>query len=249
MKFEKEQAASCSRTANELPTLSSTFSSNFKSKPNFAYSQPEYEGESRFSFFSAHTRSKKGDKAVSTIKPNISHSNTSATPPQQKTEGEFAQASPNSEARQGKGKLRRRLNINRMYAACVRREKKRVKRSAAKWQQERFAARFKRKFLVSPISPFLLKSILESEAPESTESHPTSDTMVECLEEPLIEAAGEEKAESRSPRTPRASSKQRAEIQRRNEAAPYGRFLIEVPDYVYNSDDENVSIDIEIMDT
>eukprot|EP00826_Nyctotherus_ovalis_P004032 TRINITY_DN10835_c0_g2_i12.p1 TRINITY_DN10835_c0_g2~~TRINITY_DN10835_c0_g2_i12.p1 ORF type:complete len:127 (+),score=16.47 TRINITY_DN10835_c0_g2_i12:132-512(+) len=121
------------------------------------------------------------------------------------------------------------------YAAYVRKEKRRLKKAAAKCQQEKLVAGFKRKFLVSPISPFFLKS----EAPEIAESPSTCDTIVECVEEPLIEAVIKEKVEMRSPRTPRANLRQRAEIQRRNEATPHGRFLTEVPDYVYNSDDEN----------
>lgn len=111
-----------------------------------------------------------------------------------------------------------------------------MKKFSVNHEEDNIYSRFAKEFLISPISAF-------KHRPDSPSNDPPSQIPIfESLQEDLNEEdAADGGAGERSPRTPEANAESRSALRRRNEQTPYTKTAVEIPEHVFNSDDEKMN--------
>lgn len=252
MKFEKEQEASDTQSTREQVIVTTSFSSTLYLKADTTNPQPLQSNLPALSIFSEPMLSKEEDGTMDISKGNITSSSTPTLMPIEKAlpettslQSEHCLPKPNID-KPTCGNIRKhilgRLKINRTFAAVVRRDlRKRKKRSKVKNEHKELYLKFKEEFLISPISAFMINSKKSSHI----KPPPENDILFEYSWDEALDKKETVEDGNRSPRTPKPNLESRGIIHERNEQTPYPRWMIHVPDYVYNSDDdllENCSI-------
>eukprot|EP00826_Nyctotherus_ovalis_P007704 TRINITY_DN11963_c0_g1_i11.p1 TRINITY_DN11963_c0_g1~~TRINITY_DN11963_c0_g1_i11.p1 ORF type:complete len:256 (-),score=21.72 TRINITY_DN11963_c0_g1_i11:180-947(-) len=247
MNFDKEQGTANSSSGHTI--LHVTFSSNLQSKVIADYSPPEACANSQPPFFSKSSYSPEDNESVNTAKVNsntppfvgketgISKSAVPASDPQ--ISPQVTETIPYQNILEAKMHLKRILNVNRLCSAYVRRERRRMKHTkkfSVSQEEDNIYSRFAKEFLISPISAF-------NHGPDSSSNdQPSQIPIFESLEEDLNEGdAIDREAEEKSPRTPEANAESRSALRRRNEETPFRKAAVEIPEHVFNSDDEKMN--------
>lgn len=241
MKFEKEQGACETQTTREQVITTTSFSSAFNLGSDTTNPQPGASNLPTLSIFSGLMLTKKEDEAIDIIKDNITSDSTPIEKiPIEATSLQSGYCLSKSDMHKPtcenlRKHILERLKVNRTFAAVARRElRKQKKKANVKNGRKDLFLKFKEEFLISPISSFIIKSEKSSHLETSPESH----ALFENQEVESLDKKETMEEEDRSPRTPQPNAELRAKIRERNEQAPYPKWMIHAPSYVYNSDDD-----------
>lgn len=248
MRLQNEQEPS--HITNNLSVLSPEYSSNFQSKDNSNHSQSKPLSISCLQIFTKATYSKEGEEVLCPVKVNTSSpvlfaqdkscSKIAFTRPEFQSKkyckGIFNQQNSQLSSRKNNNQD---LNVNRRIASYLRRKRKYLKKTLIKHHGDNISSKLKNQVLISPISEFNLK----------TKTFTSDKPLQYIVNQPLAlvvplpqesEKVINERVEEENPETPKANLESRATLQKRNEETPYRITEVEIPEYVFNIDDEQM---------
>lgn len=249
MKLRNEQDPS--HLTNSRSGFSSSYSSGFQSKGNSNYSQSEGSSISQLQIFTKATYSKEGGGVLDVAKVNVSSpilfsqdntcSKVSSTKPEFRLISQLTGIVNQQNSQLTSRKISNEpLNVNRRIASYLRKERRYLKKkSLIKHRGDNVFSKLKNQVLISPISEFNLKT-----KPFANDKPPQNIiNQAPELAVPLVQESNEvinDKVEEGSPRTPKANLEARALLQKRNEETPYRMTEVEIPEHVFNIDDEQM---------